>query len=67
LERDLKQINQVLNIEVEYKKGYDYKFESYDTDSNIIFTKPFFQYNSKELIIGFENDFFKVINLFEFE
>jgi hypothetical protein len=67
LERDLKQIKEVLDIEVEYKKGYGYKCESYETDSNIIFTKPFFQYNSKELIIGFENDFFKVINLFEYE
>ena len=63
LERDLKQIKEVLDIEVEYKKGYGYKCESSETDSNIIFSKPVFQYNSNEL----ENDSIKVINVFEFE
>jgi hypothetical protein len=67
LERDLKQIKEVLDIEVEYKKGYGYKCESSKTDSNIIFSKSVFQYNSNELDIGFENDFFKVINVFEFQ
>ena len=67
LERDIKQIKEVLDIEVEYKKGYGYKCESYETDSNIIFSKPIFQYNSNELDIGFENDFFKVLNVFEFQ
>ena len=66
LERDLKQIKEVLDIEVEYKKGYGYKCESSETDSNFIFSKPFSQYNSNELVIGFENDLFKVINVFEF-
>ena len=67
LERDLKQIKEVLDIEVEYKKGYGYKCESSKTDSNIIFSKPVFQYNSDELVVGFENDSIKVINVFEFE
>ena len=67
LERDLKQIKEVLDIEVEYKKGYGYKCESSETDSNIIFSKPVFKYNSNELVVGFENDSIKVINVFEFE
>jgi hypothetical protein len=67
LERDLKQIKEVLDIEVEYKKGYGYKCESPKMDSNFIFSKPVLQYNSNELFIGLETDFFKVINVFEFE
>jgi hypothetical protein len=67
LERDLKQIKEVLDIEIEYKKGYGYKCESSGTDSNIIFSKTVFQYNSNELVFGFENDSIKVINVFEFE
>lgn len=67
LERDLKQIKEVLDIDVEYKKGYGYKCESTETNTNFIFLKPVFQFDSKELVVGFENDSIKVINLFEFE
>jgi hypothetical protein len=67
LERDLKQIKEVLDIDVEYKKGYGYKCESNETNTNFIFLKPVFQFDSKELVVGFENDSIKVINLFEFE
>lgn len=67
LERDLKQIKEVLDIDVEYKKGYGYKCESTEIDSNIIFTKPILHTNSKDLVIGFETEFIRVINVFEFE
>ena len=67
LERDLKQIKEVLDIDVEYKKGYGYKCESSEMDTNFIFLKPVLNYNSNELVIGLESDFFKVINVFEFE
>ena len=67
LERDLKQIKEVLDIDVEYKKGYGYKCESSEMDTNFIFLKPVLNYNSNELVIGLETDFFKVINVFEFE
>ena len=67
LERDLKQIKEVLDIDVEYKKGYGYTCESSEMDTNFIFLKPVLNYNSNELVIGLETDFFKVINVFEFE
>ena len=67
LERDLKQIKEVLDIAVEYKKGNGYKCESTEMDSNFIFSKPVLNYNSNELVIGLETDFFKVINVFKFE
>ena len=35
LERDLKQIKEVLDIDVEYKKGYGYKCESNEIDSHL--------------------------------
>ncbi len=67
LERDLKQIKEVLEIDVEYKKGYGYKCESTEMDSNFILSKPVSNYNAKELVIGFESESIKVINEFEFE
>ena len=67
LERDLKHIKEVLDIDVEYKKGYGYKCESLEMDSNFIFSKPGSNYNSKELIIGFETESIKVIHVFKFE
>lgn len=67
LERDLKQIKEVLDIDVEYKKGYGYKCESPENESNFILSKPNSHHNSKDLIIGFETNSFKVINLFVFE
>jgi hypothetical protein len=67
LERDLKQIKEVLDIDVEYKKGYGYKCEAHEIETNFILSKPVFNYNAKELVIGFESESIKVINVFEFE
>ena len=67
LERDLKQIKEVLDIDVEYKKGYGYKCETPEFESNIILSKSNSHHNTKDLIIGYETNSFKVINLFEFE
>jgi hypothetical protein len=36
-------------------------------DSNFIFSKPGSNYNSKELVIDFETESIKFINVFEFE
>ena len=35
LERDLKQIKEVLDIDVEYKNGYGYKCESPENENNL--------------------------------
>ena len=67
LERDLKQIKEVLDIDVEYKKGYGYKCDTPEFESNFILSKPSSHHNTKDLTIGFETNSFMVINLFEFE
>jgi len=67
LERDLKQIKEVLDIDIEYKKGYGYKCDTPEFETNFIMSKPNIHDNSKDLVIGFETNTFKVINLFEFD
>jgi hypothetical protein len=67
LERDLKQIKEVLDIDVEYKKGYGYKCEAHEIETKFILSKTNIHDNSKDLVIDFETISFKVINLFEFD
>jgi hypothetical protein len=67
LERDLKQIKEVLGIEIEYKRFSGYKCETPEFESNFMFSVPNVHLNTKDLKVGFENQSFKVINLFEFE
>ena len=67
LERDLKQIKEVLGIEIEYKRFSGYKCETPEFESNFMFSVPNVHLNTKDLKVGFENESFKVINLFEFE
>ena len=67
LERDLKQIKEVLGIEIEYKRFFGYKCDTPEFESNFIFSVPNVHANTMDLKVGFENQSFKVINLFEFE
>jgi hypothetical protein len=67
LERDLKQIKEVLGIEIEYKRFFGYKCDSPEFESNFIFSSPNIHFNTNDLKVGFETQSFKVINLFEFE
>jgi hypothetical protein len=67
LERDLKQIKEVLGIEIEYKRFSGYKCETPNLESNFIFSTPNINFNTNDLKVGFETQSFNVINLFEFE
>ena len=67
LERDLKQIKEVLGIEIEYKRFSGYKCETLELESNFMFSAPNIHLDAEYLKVGFENQCFKVINLFEFE
>lgn len=60
LERDLKQINDELGIDVEYKRnsGYRCEDESFIQPSSIA-VEP------QDMKVGFENDLFKIINVFD--
>ena len=67
LERDLKQIKEVLGIDIEYKRFSGYKCDTPELKSNFMLSIPNVHLNTKDLKVGFENQSFKVINLFEFE
>jgi hypothetical protein len=67
LERDLKQIKEVLGIEIEYKRFSGYKCETPELASNFMFSVPNIHLDTEQLKVGFENQSFKVINQFEFE
>lgn len=66
LERDLKQITEVLGIDIEYKRFFGYKCDTPELESNFIFSTPNIHLDTKDLQVGFETQSFKVINLFEF-
>lgn len=66
LERDLKQIKEVLGIDIEYKRFSGYKCDMSETESNFLFSILNAHFNAEDFKIGFENQSFKVINLFEF-
>ena len=67
LERDLKQIKDVLGIDIEYKKFSGYKCDTPKLESNFMFSITNINTNVEYFKLGFENQYFKVINLFEFE
>ncbi len=67
LERDLKQIKEVLYLELEYKKNYGYRCENSSKETNIIAAAPnSYKLPLNEVKIGFETNTLKVINLFEY-
>lgn len=67
LERDLKQIKEVLNIDVEFKRLSGYKCDTPEFESNFILSIPNIHANVEDFKIGFETKLFKVINIFEFD
>jgi hypothetical protein len=66
LERDLKQIKEVLKIDIEYKRFSGYKCDAPELESNFILSIPNIHPNTADFKIGFETQSFQVINLFEF-
>lgn len=66
LERDLKQIKDVLGIDIEYKRYSGYKCDTPEFESNFILSIPNIHSNVEDFKIDFETELFKVINLFEF-
>lgn len=67
LERDLKQIKEVLGIDIEYKRFSGYKCDTPEIESNFILSIPNKHHNAEDFKIGFETESFQVINLFEFD
>jgi hypothetical protein len=61
LERDLKQIKDELGFDIEYKRNVGYKCENESIVDAITFN-----IETKDYIVGFENELFKIINVFEF-
>ena len=61
LERDLKQLKEDLGFALEYKRNIGYKCEN----ENIVedFT---FNIETKDYEVSFENELYKIINVFEF-
>jgi len=67
LERDLKQIDEVLYLELEYKKNYGYRCENSSKETNIIAASPNnYKLPPTNVKIGFETNTLKVVNLFEY-
>jgi hypothetical protein len=66
LERDLKQIKEVLKIDIEYKRFSGYKCDIPELESNFILSIPNTYSSAEDFKIGFETESFQVINLFEF-
>jgi hypothetical protein len=61
LERDLKQIKDELGFDLEYKRNVGYKCENESIVEAISFN-----IDAKDYKVGFENELFKIINVFEF-
>jgi hypothetical protein len=61
LERDLKQIKEELGFDLEYKRNVGYKCENENIVEAITFN-----IETKDYKVGFENELFKIINVFEF-
>jgi len=61
LERDLKQIKEELGFDLEYKRNLGYKCENESIVEAITFN-----IDAKDYKVGFENELFKIINVFEF-
>ena len=61
LERDLKQIKEELGFDLEYKRNVGYKCENESIVEAISFN-----IDAKDYNFGYENELYKIINLFEF-
>ena len=61
LERDLKQINEELGFDLEYKRNVGYRCEN-----KSILDAITFNIETKDYKVGFENELYKIINVFEF-
>ena len=61
LERDLKQIKEELGFDLEYKRNVGYKCENESIVEAITFN-----IETKNYKVGFENELYKIINVFEF-
>jgi len=61
LERDLKQIKEELGFDLEYKRNVGYKCENESIVEAITFN-----IETKDYKVGFENELYKIINVFEF-
>lgn len=61
LERDIKQIKEELGFELEYKRNLGYKCENKSIVDAITFNIEI-----KDYKVGFENELYKIINVFEF-
>ena len=60
LERDLKQIKEELGFDLEYKRNVGYKCENESIVEAITFN-----IDTKDYKVGFENDIYKIINVFD--
>lgn len=61
LERDLKQIKEKLGFDLEYKRNVGYKCENESIVEAITLN-----IETKDYKVGFENELYKIINVFEF-
>ena len=61
LERVLKQIKEELGFDLEYKRNLGYKCENESIVEAISFN-----IDAKDYKVGYENELYKIINLFEF-
>ncbi len=61
LERDLKQIKEELWFDLEYKRNVGYKFQN-----ESIFKAITFNIDAKDYKVGFENELYKIINVFDY-
>jgi hypothetical protein len=61
LERDLKQIKDELGFDLEYKRNVGYKCENESIVEAITFN-----IDAKDYKVGYENELYKIINVFEF-
>ena len=61
LERDLKQIKEELGFELEYKRNFGYKCEN---ESILKATTPVIF--PSDFKVGFENELYKIINVFDY-
>ena len=61
LERDLKQIKDELGFDIEYKRNVGYKCENESIVDAITFN-----IETKDYKVGFENELYKIINVFDY-
>jgi hypothetical protein len=62
LERDLKQIKEELGFDLEYKRNVGYKCENESIVEAITFN-----IENQDYKVGFENELYKIINVFDYD